>query len=81
MYFRPQTTATAPEERFAQGEVENRTFRSRLGVQPALEGFRILDVGCGNGRLCVGEDAIEVRRAFISPLLVGMHEYLRKLST
>lgn len=38
---------------YHKGAEENRTFWARLGVQPSVGGARVLDVGCGVGRLCV----------------------------
>jgi SAM-dependent methyltransferase len=38
---------------FERGGAENATFWRRLGAKPAFAGRRVLDVGCGLGRLCV----------------------------
>jgi SAM-dependent methyltransferase len=38
---------------FEHGAAENATFWRRFGAKPVFAGKRVLDVGCGLGRLCV----------------------------
>lgn len=51
----PPVAELAPEDvaYFQRGTWENPRFWNRLGGQPDLQGKKVLDLGCGHGRLCI----------------------------
>lgn len=38
---------------FNKSKIKNQKFWLRLGGAPSFKGLRVLDIGCGNGNLCV----------------------------